>query len=157
MEFAVIATPIGHVRVEAEADHLTRIAIAAPDRLIAPSSQILTEACRQLAEYFARDRLSFHLPLAPAASPRGEALRAGIAAIPYGETLSYGALARLLESGPRAIGQACARNPFPIVIPCHRVLGGGGAIGHYSGGEGIVTKRALLAHESKGKDFAWAA
>jgi methylated-DNA-[protein]-cysteine S-methyltransferase len=70
-------------------------------------------------------------------------------AIAYGETLSYGDLARLAGSAPRAIGQACARNPFPIIVPCHRVLSSGGARGHYSGGEGPITKRWLLDHEQR--------
>ena len=67
--------------------------------------------------------------------------------ISHGEALSYGALARLAQSGPRAIGQACARNPLPIIVPCHRVLGSNG-LGHYSGGDGVTTKRWLLAHET---------
>jgi len=71
-------------------------------------------------------------------------------AIPPGETISYGALARIAGSSPRAIGQACARNPFPIVVPCHRVVGSGGAIGHYSAGRGIITKSWLLDHERRG-------
>src|SRR3546814_13589613 len=68
------------------------------------------------------------LPLTPAASPLGEVLRAAIVAIPHGETASYGQVARAVESGPRAVGQACARNPFPIIVPCHRVLGNGGSL-----------------------------
>ena len=92
----------------------------------------------------------FDLPLLPLATPRGEALRSAIVAIPVGETLSYGALARIAGSAPRAIGQACARNVFPIIVPCHRVIGSGGAIGHYSGGSGITTKRWLLDHERRG-------
>jgi len=91
----------------------------------------------------------FTLALAPAATPRGRALRDGMVAIPYGDTASYGDLARRLGSAPRAVGQACARNPFPIVVPCHRVLGAGGALGHYSAGDGAATKRWLLDHESR--------
>src|SRR3546814_5779644 len=90
------------------------------------------------------------LPLTPAASPLGEVLRAAIVAIPHGETASYGQVARAVESGPRAVGQACARNPFPIIVPCHRVLGNGGSLGHYSGGHGVETKLALLRLESPG-------
>lgn len=89
----------------------------------------------------------FDLPLADPITPRGAAHREAIAAIPYGETASYGALAHMLGSSPRAVGQACRRNPLPILIPCHRVIGAGGAIGHYSGGEGIATKLWLLDHE----------
>jgi len=71
--------------------------------------------------------------------------------------MSYGALARTIASGPRAMGQACRRNPFPLVIPCHRVIGSAGSIGYYSGGNGIATKLWLLEHESKRqKDSPWA-
>jgi O-6-methylguanine DNA methyltransferase len=66
--------------------------------------------------------------------------------IPYGETRSYSELAFAVGSGPRAIGRACGHNPIPIVIPCHRVLAKGG-LGGYSGGEGLPTKRLLLALE----------
>jgi O-6-methylguanine DNA methyltransferase len=67
--------------------------------------------------------------------------------IPYGQTRSYGELAMSVDSGPRAIGGACGRNPIPIIVPCHRVLASGG-IGGYSGGQGLPTKRALLALEA---------
>src|SRR3989304_5699847 len=67
--------------------------------------------------------------------------------IPFGETRSYGELAGLLQSAPRAIGGACGRNPIAIVIPCHRVLGKGFALTGYSGGEGLRTKKFLLALE----------
>ena len=105
-------------------------------------------ASAQLAEYFAGKRRDFDLPLQPARSDRGTALRLGIAAIGYGETASYGALAKALDSGPRAVGQACRRNPFPIVIPCHRVTSASGPE-HYSGGDGVATKSWLLAFERR--------
>lgn len=116
----------------------------------APRGSPVAEAARQLDAYFTAGFTAFDLPLAPMAGPRGEALRAAIAAIPPGDTLSYGAVAKAAGSSPRAIGQACARNPLPIVIPCHRVVGSGGAIGHYSAGRGIVTKTWLLDHERRG-------
>ena len=87
--------------------------------------------------------------MVPLAGPRGEALRAGIAAVGYGETLSYGALARTIGSGARAVGQACARNPYPLVIPCHRILAAGGALGAYSASDGPATKQWLLDHETR--------
>ena len=68
-------------------------------------------------------------------------------AIPFGETRSYGALATRAGGVPRAIGQACGRNPIPIIVPCHRVVAAGGRLGGFSGGDGLPTKRRLLAHE----------
>lgn len=148
-DHALIATPIGAIRIEGDEAILTGIRIGgdgAPSRGDAPA---VREAAEQLGQWFARERETFNLPLAPAGTPRGEELRAGLIAISYGETLSYGALARVLGSSPRAIGQLCARNPFPIVVPCHRVLGSGGALGHYSGGDGPKTKSWLLEHERR--------
>ncbi len=68
-------------------------------------------------------------------------------AIPYGETWTYGDLARAMGSAPRAIGRACGQNPIPIVIPCHRVLAASGGTGGFSGGDGVATKHLLLALE----------
>ena len=149
-DHGLIATPIGMVRIEGSADHLTRIAIEtnmAPES--APSGPALHEAAAQLRAYFAGALTAFDLPLVPLPGPRGEALRAGIAGVGYGETLSYGALARTIGSGARAVGQACARNPYPLVIPCHRILAAGGALGAYSAGDGPATKQWLLDHETK--------
>lgn len=150
------ASPVGTIAVTGDGERLLGITIlsgecaegGAPDDLLA-------EAERQISAYFQGVATSFDLPLAPASTARGAELRAAIAAIPFGETMSYGALARVAGSGARAIGQACRRNPFPIVVPCHRVVGTGGTIGHYSGGAGIATKARLLNHEHQG-ETPWA-
>jgi methylated-DNA-[protein]-cysteine S-methyltransferase len=68
-------------------------------------------------------------------------------AIPYGETRAYGGLADDLSSSARAVGTACGRNPIPVIIPCHRVIGKSGALTGYSGGDGINTKLFLLTLE----------
>lgn len=154
MTKTLLHAPIGAIAIDEDGARLLGISIlfgemrAATSDKPAPGS-LLAEVARQLEAYFERRLDIFDLPLMPLRSTRGEALRAAIAAIPLGETLSYGALARIAGSGPRAIGQACARNVYPIVIPCHRVIGSGGAIGHYSGGDGIITKRWLLEHERR--------
>ena len=67
--------------------------------------------------------------------------------MPYGQTRSYGEIAKQVDSAPRAVGGACGANPIPIVIPCHRVVAEGGALGGFSGGTGPATKRALLELE----------
>ncbi len=143
-----LATPIGWITVTAVGNVLTRISIG--ERASARGdSQLVQAAIDQLAAWFAGDRHDFALPLAAPASPRGAALRTGLLAVAYGDTLSYGALARRLGSSPRAIGQLCARNPFPIIVPCHRVLTADGALGHYSAGAGPETKAWLIAHEGR--------
>ena len=101
-------------------------------------------------------RTRFDLPLAAPSTPRGAAHRDGIAAIGFGETASYGMVARAIGSGPRAVGQACRRNPFPLIVPCHRIVGAGGSIGHYSAGAGLATKRWLLEFEAR-RATRWAA
>jgi len=149
---ALLASPIGTIHVEADEHWIRAIRILPTGEPFTvtedPKDGALGEAVHQLRAYFDQRFTAFDLPLAPAASARGAALRDAIIAIPAGDMLSYGALARLAGSAPRAIGQACARNPFPIVVPCHRVVGSGGAIGHYSAGRGIITKTWLLDHES---------
>ena len=112
-----------------------------------PNSGVLAEAARQLTDYFAGDLREFALPLAPHGTPYRRRVWEAMQAIPYGQTRSYGDLARALDSAPRAIGGACGANPIPLVIPCHRVVGAGGALGGFSGGDGCDTKRQLLALE----------
>ncbi|MBC7986007.1 MAG: methylated-DNA--[protein]-cysteine S-methyltransferase [Sphingomonadaceae bacterium] len=154
------ASPVGTVTVTAD-DHVLRsITISVSPPVSAAGSKathpLLAEAERQLRAYFTSKSDSFDLPLAPASTRRGEELRAAIAAIAHGDTASYGELANRHGSGSRAIGQACRRNPFPIVVPCHRVIGAKGAIGHYSGGAGIATKARLLNHEAGKDGTRWA-
>ena len=144
---AIIATPIGTIRLTSEGSTLTSVTISRNLAIAAPANAVLRQAQNEMDQWFAGERQLFSLPLAAPVSPRGQTLRDAIAAIGYGETLSYGALARQIGSGARAIGQACARNPFPIIIPCHRVLAAQGRLGAYSGAEGPVTKQWLLDFE----------
>ncbi|MBF0370028.1 MAG: methylated-DNA--[protein]-cysteine S-methyltransferase [Magnetococcales bacterium] len=86
-------------------------------------------------------------PLNPQGTPFQKRVWEKLLTIPTGKTTTYGDLAQELKSAPRAVGQAVARNPLPIFIPCHRVVGAGKNFGGFSGGEGIETKRALLTLE----------
>jgi len=110
---------------------------------------LLVMARDQLQDYFDGQRSSFDLPLAPHGSAYQKRVWAALCAIPTGETRSYGDLAASLGSVARAVGQANGANPIPIIIPCHRVVGAGGALGGYSGGEGAPTKRYLLELERR--------
>jgi methylated-DNA-[protein]-cysteine S-methyltransferase len=145
----VIATPIGAVRILGDDHAITRVSIERDAAPAGAHAEAVRAAAEQLAQWFAGERTDFDLALAPAATPRGGRLRDAMIGIRFGETMSYGALARLVASSPRAIGQACARNPFPIIVPCHRVLAAGGALGAYSAGDGPATKQALLDHERR--------
>ena len=105
----------------------------------------LEEAAGQLAGYFAGTCTAFDLPLRLGEGFPG-AFRRALTEIPFGETRTYGDLAKALGVTPQAIGQACGANPLPILVPCHRVLGTG-HLGGYSAPGGIETKVTLLRHE----------
>ena len=117
-------------------------AIAAPDH------PLLNEAAAQLDAYFARRRRSFDLPLDFRGTPFQRSVWQALLTIPYGETRSYGAIARQIgrPSAVRAVGAANGRNPLSIIAPCHRVIGGGGALTGFAGG--LAAKRLLLDLES---------
>lgn len=119
---------------------------AEPDRDDTP---LLARARAQIDEYLAGRRRTFDLPLVPARTEFQKRVRKAMISIPWGQTLSYGEIAHIADSAPRAVGQACGANMLPIVVPCHRVLAVNG-IGGYSGAEGLDTKRFLLALEKTG-------
>jgi methylated-DNA-[protein]-cysteine S-methyltransferase len=111
---------------------------------------LLREAAEQLHDYFDGKRAAFDLPLNPQGTAFRRTVWEALRRIPPGETRSYLDIAREIGClSPRAIGQANGSNPIPIIIPCHRVVAANGGIGGYSGGEGIVTKRFLLALEAR--------
>ncbi len=112
------------------------------------SSPMLAEAVKQLDAYFDGRLRAFDMPLTPAGTAFQRTVWTLIRDIPYGATRTYGEFARTLGTAPRPVGGACGRNPIPIVIPCHRVIGTGGRMTGYSGGEGVATKRALLRLEA---------
>jgi methylated-DNA-[protein]-cysteine S-methyltransferase len=153
---ARIKSPMGLVELHANTHALTGVRLDPNDHgpgHIPPESDLLNEAAEQMQAWFLGKRRRFTLPLIPLTTARGEALRAGIAAIDYGQTLTYGELAARINSAPRAVGQACRRNPYPIIIPCHRVTSAG-AQEFYSGGEGPRTKAWLIAFE-QGKAYKY--
>lgn len=148
-DHGLIATPIGPIRVEGDDEAVLAVRIGADGPAMRGETVPVRAAVEQIAAYFAGDRKAFDLPLPGLKSARGVTLRDGLIAVGYGEAVSYGELARRLGSGPRAVGQLCARNPLPIIVPCHRVLAAGGALGSYSAGDGPATKQWLLDHERR--------
>jgi len=107
-----------------------------------------------LSAYFAGDLTVFDLPLAGRGSEFDRRVWAELRAIPYGATISYGTLARRVGDpfAARAVGAANGRNPLPIVVPCHRVIGANGSLTGFGGG--IATKKFLLEHEQRVAGFA---
>lgn len=153
-----VDTPLGRLQLAAHDSALVGVWFPdqrhAPDPVLsahwtpAPTHPVLREAARQLVDYFAGRRQTFDLPLELSLGTafQGAVWRA-LCAIAPGRTLSYGALAQQLQApaAVRAVGAAVGRNPLSIVVPCHRVLGAGGALTGYAGG--LPRKQALLSLE----------
>lgn len=141
-----IPSPFGPLTLVETGGLLRRLIWGDGDPASSPeTSAVLDEAARQLARYFAGGRGGFDLPIDWGEGLGGRVRRA-MAAIPLGETRTYGALARAVGAPAQAVGQACGANPLPIVIPCHRVVGTHG-FGGFSAPGGVETKAALLRFE----------
>lgn len=110
-------------------------------------TDLLQRACAQLRAYEAGELESFDLPLDIRGSTLVRAVCGEMSRIPFGETRTYGEVARRVGASAQMVGQACGRNPVPVIVPCHRVMGADGRLTGYSGGAGIETKVALLRHE----------
>ncbi|MBB4609785.1 methylated-DNA--[protein]-cysteine S-methyltransferase [Sphingomonas yabuuchiae] len=150
-----MASPVGELTLVASEQGLRAVLwaeervgrVMLPERQGDPAHAILTEAVRQLTEYFAGERHVFDLPLDPVGTDFQKAVWTGLNAIPYGETRSYAALATAIgrPGASRAVGAANGRNPLSIVTPCHRVIGANGTLTGFAGG--LAVKQWLLAHE----------
>jgi len=144
MPVAGIETWLGRLSIEETDDAITRIhwnGSVSQDK-----TPLLEEACDQLKAYLDGRLKSFDLPLRPKGGELHQAVFRAMLAIPYGQTRTYGDLARELNTYGQPIGQACGANPIPLVIPCHRILSANG-LGGYSGAGGVDTKIALLKLE----------
>jgi methylated-DNA-[protein]-cysteine S-methyltransferase len=117
----------------------------------------LAQAKRELAEYFGRERRRFDVAVSPEGTPYQQSVWAAISTVGFGETITYGELARRARHprNARAAGAATGRNPLTIIIPCHRIVGSSGALTGYAGG--LDRKRALLTLESPIVDLLSAA
>ncbi|WP_284155367.1 methylated-DNA--[protein]-cysteine S-methyltransferase [Sulfuricystis multivorans] len=147
---AVLPAPSFSIGIRCNDDAIAEIVYLEPCPEIKPSSALAKEAVRQLRAYLKDPRFLFSLPLALAGTAFQRRVWAGITTIPAGATQTYGELARTLGSSPRAVGNACGANPYPLVIPCHRVVAAGGKLGGFArqrGGFLLEVKRWLLAHE----------
>ena len=141
-------TPVGQMALEEEGGGLT--ALRLPNQPSAPTgieSPVLNRGRQQLLEYLDGKRTAFDLPLAPQGTPFQHKVWNALAEIPYGVVITYGELARRIDNpkGCQAVGQANHRNPLPIFLPCHRVVGAKGALTGYGGG--LALKQWLLQLE----------
>jgi methylated-DNA-[protein]-cysteine S-methyltransferase len=143
-------SPVGRLVLESDENVLIGVWLRSDARMAGGSGHdappVLKETVTQLEEYFARQRTEFDIPMELDGTSFQKEVWAELSRIPYGQTISYGELARRVgrPKGPRAVGQANGRNPIAIIVPCHRVLASNG-IGGYGGG--LPMKRALLAVE----------
>lgn len=153
MDILRFDTPLGPMALEEEEGAITRLWL--PGQPVPPSpgreTPLLCRGRQELLEYLAGERRDFDLPLHPRGTPFQRRVWQALGDIPYGQTRTYAQIARAVDSprGFRAVGMANHRNPIPILIPCHRVVGSGGALTGYAGG--LELKKALLALE--GADF----
>ena len=153
--YVSVPGPIAQLLLAGSADALEVIGFSSGNkaRSALPAWQrrdeLFVDAARQLAEYFDGKRHAFDLALQPNATPFQARVHAALQRIPYGETRSYGAIAREIgrPEAVRAVGAANGNNPLPIVIPCHRVVGSNGALTGYGGG--LPAKRYLLNLEQR--------
>jgi methylated-DNA-[protein]-cysteine S-methyltransferase len=148
---ARIRTPFAVLGIRTAGGAVTGIEyLPQTERASAPTDALAERAARQIERYLADPHFRFTLPLAPAGTAFRRRVREALARIPVGESRTYGELARELHTAPRAVGGACAANTIALVIPCHRVVGGQGALGGFMNavdGDPIAIKRWLLAHE----------
>ena len=156
--YDLVPSPVGDLMLLASDTHLTSVRFAphADDAAArgwrratggTDADAILDLARAQLGDYFAGRITTFDLPLGPTGTPFQTQVWRALREIPFGETISYGELARRIgdPKAMRAVGAANGRNPIPIIVPCHRVIGANGSLTGFGGG--IERKRWLLAHE----------
>lgn len=144
MAIAGVDTPVGWLSLTEEDGAITRLAWGQSGG--GDYSTLLLTAIDQLKAYFAGELTEFDLPLAVKGSEFQKSVCAAMLAIPFGDTRTYGDIAKDLSAPAQPVGNACGANPIPVIIPCHRVLGANG-LGGFSGQGGIETKVTLLKHE----------
>ena len=146
----VLDSPLGRVGVLLDGDTVTRLDYLTRRTPLKPARSSTTQrVARELADFFRDGASRFSVDVELAGTPFQQRVWAALRAIPAGETRTYGELAGQLDSGPRAVGNACRRNPVSIIVPCHRVVAATG-MGGYSGktaDRAIWRKHWLLAHE----------
>ncbi len=154
MERAVIHTPIGPLTLEARDGFLVAVGFGGGPGADPGPGSLLERAAREIREYLEgrRTRLTVPYRLPDRATPFRRRVWAALERIPYGRVRTYGDLARELGTSPRAVGGACAANPLPLLVPCHRVVardGLGGFAGQWQTGLALDVKRVLLDLEAR--------
>lgn len=151
MFYSTMESPIGTLYLIGTKDYLCQIKIHCPKEITRQDLPLFQEAQRQLKEYFSGKRKVFQLPIFFQGTPFQEKVWRSLLNIPYGTTKTYQEIAREIgnEKAVRAVGGAVHRNPLPLILPCHRVIGKNGSLVGF--GLGLSTKKWLLEHERLGK------
>lgn len=141
-------TPLGDITIYERNGYITELGFGLPktEDINFAETPVLKQAAAQLRQYFAKERKTFDLPLAPQGTPFQRAVWAALLNIPYGQTRTYKDIAKAAgcPKGARAVGMACNKNPIGIIIPCHRVIGANGCLTGYAGGLELKQKLLLL-------------
>ncbi len=144
---SIFTTPLGHFEV-VHNEHFIFTA-SFTNKSVTTAKTALSESIDlELTAYFANNQHRFQLPLKPHGSAYQQKIWNALLVIPVGRTLTYGELALKLQTSPRAVGQACKKNPLALFIPCHRIVGKNNLGGYMGNPEALCYKEALLEHES---------
>ena len=146
----VISSPLGMIQITHQQGKLTQLTVLPEETPIKPTEDKESQSLlAELSAYFNNPKHIFTIPYSLSGTPFQQRVWQALQKIPSGQTMSYGALAKQLNTSPRAIGQACRTNPIPIVIPCHRVVAKTGMGGFAGQREGrmLQVKEWLLNHE----------
>ena len=148
-ETAVIESPVGRLKISIEQNCLSSITLNSSLALSAPLTRMGKRVESQIRDYFRSAGNSFQIPILPKGTEFQTRIWLALVDIPPGKVMTYGELAKKLGTSARAVGNACRRNPTPIVVPCHRVVAQNGLGGFAGDTEGVLTsiKSKLLAHE----------
>ena len=148
---AKLRTPFAVLGIRTNGRALTELwYLRRGERAHGPRDAIAEKTMRELERYLDDPQFRFTVPLDPAGTAFQRRVWEAICAVPLAESRTYGEIARIVRSAPRAVGQACGANPIALIIPCHRVVGSGGSLGGFmnaAAGDPITIKRWLLKHE----------
>ena len=150
LNYHLLNTPVGTLRLVSNGTHLTAIEFpqrhSTEDSARQHTDSVLADCAQQLTEYFSGKRSHFDLPLDAGGTVFQQTVWSALMAIPYGELRSYSDIANTIgkPKAVRAVGAANGRNPIPIVVPCHRVIGSDGSLTGFAGGLPMKTKLLTL-------------
>lgn len=147
MKTFVVNTSLGCIEITEQSGFIAKVAWSKSQASEQHSeSSLLQDAAAQITAYFNGELTLFTLPIKAEGTPFQQRIWDEMRKIPYGQVMTYGEVAQKIESHPRAVGSACGKNPIPVIIPCHRIVGQA-SLGGFSAGDDQETKQQLLKLE----------